>query len=153
MAPLLPLVMAPNQSGFVKVRLLSDNVLLAKEILHEIGKCNPSPNLSLKVDMAKAYDRVQWPFLLIVMRKTRFSKKWLWMIERCINSCWFSILINGSPSGFFKSTRGRLFISFLVHSCGRLFISTVGPPHPGKKGDEVLYNKAFNGSVIACLCR
>ena len=28
------------------------------------------------------------------------------MIERCVNPCWFSILINGSPAGFFKSSRG-----------------------------------------------
>lgn len=54
MALLLPMVTAPNQSGFVKGRLLSDNVLLAKEM----WKCNPSPNLALKLDMAKAYDRV-----------------------------------------------------------------------------------------------
>ncbi|XP_041995737.1 uncharacterized protein LOC121745859 [Salvia splendens] len=106
MAPLLPIVTAPNQSGFVKGRLLSDNVLLAKEIFHEIWKCNPSPNLAVKLDMAKAYDWVQWPFLLKVMEKMGFSKMWLNMIERCVNSYWFSILINGSPSGFFKSSRG-----------------------------------------------
>ncbi|XP_042033147.1 uncharacterized protein LOC121779791 isoform X2 [Salvia splendens] len=106
MAALLPVLTAPNQSGFVRGRLLSDNVLLAKEMFYEIGKCNPSPNLVLKLDMAKAYDRVQWPFLLKVLKRMGFSDLWLGMIERCVNPCWFSVLINGSPAGFFKSSRG-----------------------------------------------
>lgn len=89
MAPLLPSLTVPNQSGFVKGRLLSDNVLLAKELFHELWKCNPSPNLALKLDMAKAYDRVQWPFLIRVLRKMGFSDRWLGMIERCINPVGF----------------------------------------------------------------
>ncbi|XP_042016203.1 uncharacterized protein LOC121764212 [Salvia splendens] len=66
----------------------------------------PSPNVALKLDMAKAYDRVQWDFLLKVIRCMGFPESWVGMIERCVGSCWFSILVNGAPSGFFKSTRG-----------------------------------------------
>ncbi|XP_042006110.1 uncharacterized protein LOC121754885 [Salvia splendens] len=109
-ALLLPLVLAPNQSGFVKGRLLCDNVLLAKEMIHDIGrkilKRAPSPNLALKLDMAKAYDRVQWPFLLMVLERMGFPSGWVSMIRRCISSCWFLVLVNGSPAGFFQSTRG-----------------------------------------------
>lgn len=106
LAPLLPMITVPNQSGFIKGRLLSDNVLLAKEMFHEIWKGVTSPNMVLKLDMEKAYDRVQWPFLLKVLRKMGFSDKWLTLIENCISPCWFSVLINGSPAGFFKSSRG-----------------------------------------------
>ncbi|XP_042023106.1 uncharacterized protein LOC121770442 [Salvia splendens] len=35
-----------------------------------------------------------------------FPEAWISLIERCIGTCWFSVLINGAPSGFFKSTRG-----------------------------------------------
>ncbi|XP_042051501.1 uncharacterized protein LOC121796786 [Salvia splendens] len=35
-----------------------------------------------------------------------FSDKWLRLIGNCISSCWFSVLINGSVAGFFKSSRG-----------------------------------------------
>ncbi|XP_042003910.1 uncharacterized protein LOC121752872 [Salvia splendens] len=35
-----------------------------------------------------------------------FPEQWVTLIERCIGSCWFLILINGAPAGFFKSTRG-----------------------------------------------
>ncbi|XP_042016195.1 uncharacterized protein LOC121764206 [Salvia splendens] len=105
MAPLLPMLTAPNQSGFIRGRLISDNVLLAKELFHELWKGVTSPNMVLKLDMEKAYDRVQWPFLLKVLKKMGFSNKWVGLIENCISPCWFSILINGSVAGFFKSSR------------------------------------------------
>ncbi|XP_042038362.1 uncharacterized protein LOC121784263 [Salvia splendens] len=79
-------------------------------MIHDIGgkilKRAPSPNLALKLDMAKAYDRVQWPFLLMVLERMGFPLGWVSMIRRCISSCWFSVLVNGSPAGFFQSTRG-----------------------------------------------
>lgn len=104
--PFLPLVISPNQSGFVKGRLLNDNVLLAQELYHDLHRCSPALNVAIKIDMAKAYDRVQWPFLLQVLRRMGFPESWLSLVDRCIGSCWFSIFINGAPSGFFKSTRG-----------------------------------------------
>ncbi|XP_042019193.1 uncharacterized protein LOC121767055 [Salvia splendens] len=58
----------PNPSGFIKGCLLSDNALLVQELIHDLGQellsIGRSPNLALKLDMAKAYDRVQWSFLL-----------------------------------------------------------------------------------------
>ncbi|XP_042056303.1 uncharacterized protein LOC121800878 [Salvia splendens] len=90
MAPLLPLIIAPNQSGFIQGRLLSDNVLLAKEMFHKIWKGVASPNMVLKLDMEKAYDRVQWPFLLKVLRKMGFSDRWaqssaILEVKECLN--------------------------------------------------------------------
>lgn len=106
LAPLLPTLKAPNQSGFIKGRLLNDNVLLAQELIRDLPNCSPTPNVAIKLDMAKAYDRVQWSFLIKVLRRMGFPATWISLIERCINSCWFSILINGTPAGFFKSSRG-----------------------------------------------
>ena len=90
----------------MKGRLLNDNVLLAQEMFHELPRCQPAPNVAIKIDMAKAYDRVQWSFLFMALRRMGFPEALISLIERCIGSCWFSILINGAPSGFFKSTRG-----------------------------------------------
>lgn len=60
----------------------------------------------LKLDMAKAYDRIQWRVLYTVMEKMGFSAQWINMIARCIEHCHFSVIINGEPSGFFKSSNG-----------------------------------------------
>ncbi|XP_042051543.1 uncharacterized protein LOC121796833 [Salvia splendens] len=56
--------------------------------------------------MEKAYDRVQWLFLLKVLKRMGFSDKWVSLIENCISPCWFSMLVNGCPTGFFKSSQG-----------------------------------------------
>ncbi|XP_042051505.1 uncharacterized mitochondrial protein AtMg01250-like [Salvia splendens] len=79
---------------------------MAQEMFHEIARCSPAPNVAIKIDMAKAYDRVQWSFLTKVLRRMGFPDAWISLVERCIGLCWFSVLINGVPAGFFKSTRG-----------------------------------------------
>ncbi|KAL0304664.1 UNVERIFIED_CONTAM: putative ribonuclease H protein [Sesamum calycinum] len=53
----LPKVISLSQSGFVPGRLLSDNVLLAQELIHSIESHQPDANVVFKLDMAKAYDR------------------------------------------------------------------------------------------------
>ncbi|XP_075473927.1 uncharacterized protein LOC142504980 [Primulina tabacum] len=95
-----------NQSGFVLGRLISDNILLAQELTHSLTLPTHGGNVILKFDMAKAYDRVQWPFLFEVLRHFGFSEWVVEMVSACISHCHFSVNINGSLSGFFGSTRG-----------------------------------------------
>lgn len=63
-------------------------------------------NLVVKLDMAKAYTRVSWKYLIVVMRKFGFSERILDMIVRLISSNWYSMLMNGQSFGFFQSSRG-----------------------------------------------
>ena len=58
-----------------------------------------------KLDIEKAYDHLNWSFLLRVLKKMGFGGKWVRWIEWCISTTSFSMLINGSPTGFFKSSR------------------------------------------------
>ncbi|KAL0367744.1 UNVERIFIED_CONTAM: hypothetical protein Sradi_3664500 [Sesamum radiatum] len=95
-----------NQSGFVPKRLIGDNILLAQEIMYSISANKIDWNVALKLDMAKAYDRVNWDFLELILLKLGFPERIIVLIRNCTNNCWFSILINGVLSGFFKSTRG-----------------------------------------------
>ncbi|KAI3473497.1 hypothetical protein Pfo_031457, partial [Paulownia fortunei] len=106
LAKLLPDLIAPSQSGFVQGRLISDNILLAQELIHSIDSRQVQDNVVFKLDMAKAYDRVQWGFLYKVLQNMGFSASWISYVRHCIENYWFTVLINGVPTGFFKSSRG-----------------------------------------------
>lgn len=62
--------------------------------------------MSIKADMEKAYDRVEWSFVLKVMENFGFSPKWLSWMNLYLSSPQFSILLNGGPYGDFQPSRG-----------------------------------------------
>lgn len=103
---ILPKIISSQKSGFVKGRLISDNILLAQELVGSLNKKVRGGNAVMKLDMAKAYDRVSWVFLISVMRKFGFGERWLDMVWRLISGCSFSVLLNGESHGSFSSSRG-----------------------------------------------
>ncbi|KAL0416833.1 UNVERIFIED_CONTAM: hypothetical protein Slati_3515200 [Sesamum latifolium] len=99
-------VLALSQSGFVPGRLLSDNVLLAQELIHSLESRRPDANVIFKLDMAKAYDRVSWEFLYHVLQQKGFPQCWINLVANVVSNYWFSVMVNGEHAGFFHSTRG-----------------------------------------------
>ncbi|XP_027152118.1 uncharacterized protein LOC113752185 [Coffea eugenioides] len=93
-------------TGFVKGRNISENYLLAQEIMSGMRSSYRGGNVALKLDMSKAYDRVSWVFLMNIMRRFGFGERFLDMVWRLISNAWFSVIINGASYGFFKSSRG-----------------------------------------------
>ena len=86
-------------------RQITDAVLIANEATYSILKSNEGAILC-KVDIEKVYDHVEWSFLLSVMEKMGFGEKWLRWIKWCLTIASFSILVNGTSSRFFQSSRG-----------------------------------------------
>ncbi|RVW44349.1 LINE-1 reverse transcriptase-like [Vitis vinifera] len=86
--------------------------LLAKVLANKLKKAMDSRlksnegDVLCKLDIEKVYDHVNWKFLFAVLRKMGFREKWIKWIEWCISTVKFSVVVNGSPSGFFQSSRG-----------------------------------------------
>ena len=51
----------------------------------------------MKLDMSKAYDRVEWKCLEKIMLKLGFTKRWVALVMRCISIVTYAIRINGVP--------------------------------------------------------
>ena len=86
-------------------RQILDSVLITNEVLDSRLKVG-LPGVLCKLDIEKAYDHVNWEFLIYLLRRCGFSGKWCNWIWFCISIVQFSILINGCPQGFFASSRG-----------------------------------------------
>lgn len=64
LAPLLPYFIFTTHRGFVPGRVIHDKVLLVQELAHDLNHCTRGNNMVLKLEMAKAYDRMSWPFII-----------------------------------------------------------------------------------------
>ena len=108
MRPLLEELVDKNQSAFVPERLITDNVLIAFECLHAIQQGNTDRNnfCAFKLDLAKAYDRVDWNYLEQVLVKLGFHRTWVQWIMSCVTTVRYTVRFNGVLLDTFQPTRG-----------------------------------------------
>ncbi|XP_050238237.1 uncharacterized protein LOC126687724 [Mercurialis annua] len=94
------------QSAFVPMRKISDNVLLAHELVFNYHRANGRNDCARKIDLRKAYDSVQWNCIKEVLLGLNFPDEFIKWIMMCMRTPSDSIMINGKPEGFFKGVKG-----------------------------------------------
>ena len=82
-------------------RLITDSTIVAYEILHKMrnkrkGKVG---HMVIKLDISKAYDRVEWSFLQGIMQKLGFDQRWVKLAMETVTTASYSFFINGEPKG------------------------------------------------------
>ncbi|KAL2924062.1 hypothetical protein RDABS01_015553, partial [Bienertia sinuspersici] len=105
--PLLQNIISPNQNSFLPGRGTEVNYIVASEALHSTRiKKGRKSFFALKVDLEKAYDRLEWDFIRECLRSHEFDPKSIELIMSCITTTETSVLINGEPTQSFHPTRG-----------------------------------------------
>jgi hypothetical protein len=106
--PLLGELISPNQSAFVPGRMITDNALISFECLHAIqqGTSERTNFCAYKLDLSKAYDRVDWSFLEKVLLRLGFQSSWVRWVMSCVTTVRYTVRLNGVPLEPFQPTRG-----------------------------------------------
>jgi len=99
-------IISIEQRGFICDRQISECVILASEAINILDKRQYGGNIALKVDIAKAFDTLDWNFLLEVLRRFGFDEMFVTWILLILQSARLSVLVNGMDVGFFSCSRG-----------------------------------------------
>jgi hypothetical protein len=105
LAPAMHALVTPNQSAFIKGRAIQDNVHAIQstvKLLHVLRW----PTVLLKIDLAKAFDTVNWAFLLELLCHMGFSRRWVNWVSILLSTASTKILVNGQPGRRIPHARG-----------------------------------------------
>lgn len=94
-------IITSEQSGFVEGRQIMDGIIVAHEVVHSL-ETTKIPGMTIKLDFSKAYDFLNWNYLVNILDAFRFSQVWMKWIGSLIETPLYSILVNGSPPEHLK---------------------------------------------------
>ena len=103
---ILPQIIFESQSAFQSDKAISDNILVAFETLHHMKtkKYGKLGHLALKLDMSKAYDRLEWIFLQKIM-ENGISQYMDWMDYGVYKICYLLCLGEWGSKGTHYSSK------------------------------------------------
>lgn len=101
-------IISISQSAFVKGRQIQDNIIIAHEIFHSLrSKGGRRINAAvIKLDMSKAYDRIEWKFLESMLKAFGFDSHWVKLIMCCVTSVSYKFKLNGALGDAIIPQRG-----------------------------------------------
>jgi len=105
LAPYLDKLVATNQSAFTRGRCIHDNYMLVQQTIKILHRRKIS-SLFLKLDISKAFDSVDWPFLLEILAHLGFGAVWRNLVSNLLHSASTQVLLNGEPGDFITHQRG-----------------------------------------------
>ena len=73
---------------------------MAQEIVRGYGRTILSARCAMKIDLQKAFDSLDWEFLLKVLSALKIPSLFISWIRSCITTPWFSISVNGGLAGY-----------------------------------------------------
>ncbi|CAM8952029.1 unnamed protein product [Rhodiola kirilowii] len=105
---ILPAIISENQGAFVPGKIISDNIIAAQDLIHYIRTRSRQKIgfFALKLDISKAYDRVEWDFLEVMLRSLGFPEEWISMVMRCTKSVSYVVRVNDLITEEIKPGRG-----------------------------------------------
>lgn len=105
--PLLPDLIFPMQSAFLEGRRSFDNVIIAQELIYSLkNRKSKDGFMVVKIDLEKAYDRLEWSFIKMVHEHFNFPRNIINLIMSCVTITSASILFNGGKLSSFQPSRG-----------------------------------------------
>ena len=104
----LPIIIYPTQSAFIPGHLILDNILAAYKTLHTMHSrmSRKKGFMAMKLNLSKAYNRVEWRFLEATIGQLGFSARCIKLIMMCVSMVKYAVLVNGVPCRHITPTRG-----------------------------------------------
>jgi hypothetical protein len=108
----LPDYVSYAQTAFIAHRHISSNIIITQEIIHSFNlKTWDSQSFILKLDLAKAFDRLEWNFICAALNRLDFNDAFINLIHACISTSSLAIFVNDEPTTYFHPQRGLRQVS------------------------------------------
>jgi len=101
---ILPDIIRPNQTGYVRGRSIIDNIFLAQEAMVYAEETGQDLTMLL-LDFEKAFDRISWPFMKSVMESRGFHQEFIDAVMTLYENTNSSVLVNGELGQQFDLSR------------------------------------------------